>query len=463
MKVCATVVISVIVGVLLGFYAPHSTAPSRSQSHASRRLVESSADVAEALAEVDLLVATDTALTSAAVSALAAAPNYAEINRPDWEKFMAYLDEIQNPPSCAGVHLVAIMDRGGVGIGALLSHLHQTAITLLAQGHAVAFFASNATSRLAYVNPALCPEEDWTCFYRPLSKCTHHPEAIITVRDRWPCAKYDPKALQARAGLARPHARLFYEAAVAAFIMRPNARLGNAERAMREEIRLPLANDAHHLSLYIRHGDSSIDGRPWIPLEQYAAMAEVVEFWDMPGVATIFLGSDDRRALADVKRHFSHTSALSGARITHIPDKYFVRLLPGAAARHIHGGVNPADDANTAAEAAGWDEGTVLLVQLHIFASTRGFIGTLSANMNKMAFLLASARHYGDRPQGIWDAAGDTFFGCHDRMSFPKGDWAEYAAKHRDEWLEAECAEKPQQMWEQGLQKECTRLGVERR
>ena len=106
MKVCATVVISVIVGVLLGFYAPHSTAPSRSQSHASRRLVESSADVAEALAEVDLLVATDTALTSAAVSALAAAPNYAEMNRPDWEKFMAYLDEIQNPPSCAGVHLV---------------------------------------------------------------------------------------------------------------------------------------------------------------------------------------------------------------------------------------------------------------------------------------------------------------------------------------------------------------------
>ena len=381
----------------------------------------------------------------------------------DWERFMAWIESVQNPPLCSGAKFVVIGDPGGVGIGALASHFHQTFITLLAQGNAMMFDTKNAHS---YADPALCAAQDWTCFFKPLTKCRHNPGAVLKRRDRWPCASYDPTKLQDLAGLAKPHSRLFYEAAVAAYFMRPNARLLAAEAALREEMSIPASGDANHLSLYIRHGDSAHDGRPWIPLEHYAALAEVVEYWNMPGVATIFLGSDDRKAITDLKEHFANAKwGLSGARITHIPDKYFLKMnIAEAAARQIDATTAKLKGQTTPAAAKGWDEGTLLLVQTRIFAATRGVIGTLSANMFKMVFLLASARSQGERPPAVWDAIGNTFFGCHDRMRFPKGDWTQYATKNRDVWLRNECAMKPksEHAREGGLIQECTRLGARR-
>ena len=471
---CRTTFLLVTAGFLAGYFVPHATpllSPKQLPAHRRRRL-EPSNDALEAeeiLAEVNSVVNAPAATAAAGGAAPAAVPDlpatHPFTNQPDWFKFMAYLETKHNPASCVGAHFVAIEDRSLAGIGALLSHFHQTAITLIAQGHAVVFATKLQTNHPhPYANPKLCPAQDWTCFLQPMSKCTHHPGAVITLRDRWPCANYKPETLQELAGLAEPHSRLFYEAAVAAYFMRPNARVRAAELAVREEITLPIARDGNHLSLYIRHGDSANDGRPWIPIRHYAALSQVVEYWEMPGsLGTIFLGSDDRQALADITDHFAHTPGMESMRIAHIPNKYFERLVPDTAARHIRGGIDPDDHAKgvvTPAQARGWDEGTMLLVELRIFASTKAFVGTLNANMNKMAFLLASARHYGDRPQGFLDAAGDTFFGCHDRMRFPKGDWAEYAAKHRDEWLKKECDEKPDKTRGQGMKKECSRLGL---
>ena len=283
---------------------------------------------------------------------------------------------MQNPPSCSGAKFVEITDWGGAGIGSLASCFHQTFITLLAQGNAAMF---DVTHKISFADPALCDAQDWTCFFKPLTKCRHNPGVVLTYHDRICCNKANPTKLQDLAGLAQPHSRRFYEAAVAAYFMRPNARLLAAEAALREEINLPASGDANHLSLYIRHGDSGNDGRAWIPLEHYAALAEVVEYWNMPGVATIFLGSDDRKAITNLKEHFAKASVhdgLSGVRITHIPDKYFLSLSNDfvrsdrSVAREMKSIIAKMEGQTSPASAKGWDEGTVLLVQVRIFAAT---------------------------------------------------------------------------------------------
>ena len=391
----------------------------------------------------------------------------------DWERLMAWIDSVQNPPSCSGAKFVEIRDRGGQGIGSLATCVHQSFIMLLAQGNAAMF---DMTHKISFADPALCAAQDWTCFFKPLTKCRHNPGVVLTYRNRDACASYDPTKLQDLAGLAQPHSRRFYEAAVAAYFMRPNARLLAAEAALREEINLPASGDANHLSLYIRHGDSGNDGRAWIPLEHYAALAEVVEYWNMPGVATIFLGSDDRKAVKDLKEHFANKQAvhdgLSGVRITHIPDKYFLSLSNDfvrsdrSVAREMKSIIAKMEGQTTPASAKGWDEGTVLLAQVRIFAATQGVIGTMSANEFKVVFLLASARSQGEHPPGVWDAIGDTYFGCNMQRRFPHGDWAQYAANNRDQWLRNECAMKPPTVGEDpnaregGLEKECKRLGA---
>jgi hypothetical protein len=330
------------------------------------------------------------------------------------------------------------------------------------------------THTISFADPALCAAQDWTCFFKPLTKCRHNPGVVLTYRNRDACASYDPTKLQDLAGLAQPHSRRFYEAAVAAYFMRPNARLLAAEAALREEINLPASGDANHLSLYIRHGDSGNDGRAWIPLEHYAALAEVVEYWNMPGVATIFLGSDDRKAITNLKEHFAKTSPRGhhALRITHIPDKYFLSLSNDfvrsdrSVAREMKSIIAKMEGQTSPASAKGWDEGTVLLAQVRIFAATHGVIGTMSANEFKIVFLLASARSQGEHPPGVWDAIGDTYFGCNMQRRFPHGDWAQYAAKNRDQWLRNECAMKPPTVGEDpnaregGLEKECKRLGA---
>ena len=158
---------------------------------------------------------------------------------------------------------------------------------------------------IMYANPEVCATRDFTCFFEPLTSCRNSSETLNVVKQtlRFPCAVFDPNVLRVRAGLKHSHSRLFYEAGAAAYLLRPNSRLRAAYATLRTEMNI---REQQTLSVYVRHGDSEADGRPYVRLGHYADLAKMVAYWHLPDdVDTLFFGSDDGR----VKQAFSNSEA----------------------------------------------------------------------------------------------------------------------------------------------------------
>jgi hypothetical protein len=390
----------------------------------------------------------------------------------DWQRYIAWIHSVQHPPSCAErLQFVEIKVADGSGLGSQIVKFNNAFLEALVRGKGVMF---SDKSKVIYVEKRVCPSQMWTCYFQPLvtDSCR---QQILTTRRAFKrgstCANIDTNKLQKLAGLERPHSRLFYEAGALAYLMRPNSRLVKAEQEIRDEIKLPITSTT--LSIYIRNGDSHRDGRPYIPLQQYAEMAVMVSLWDIPKLDNIYVGSDDARATEVVRSYFKSKSVRRMGnslfwytKVVEIPDKYFMprelnhpvaRLIAGSAAGWGEAGHDPA---SAVSRDKGWDEGIILLVQIRIMAQSIGFIGSLGGNMNRLVFLLAAATNNGNRPRRSWDALGDTFQGCKYRGRFPYGDWANHVTKSRDKWFKQECNLKAPDKREAPLKKECERVGI---
>eukprot|EP00306_Pavlova_sp_CCMP459_P008272 CAMPEP_0185167402 /NCGR_PEP_ID=MMETSP1139-20130426/14201_1 /TAXON_ID=298111 /ORGANISM="Pavlova sp., Strain CCMP459" /LENGTH=309 /DNA_ID=CAMNT_0027732883 /DNA_START=79 /DNA_END=1005 /DNA_ORIENTATION=- len=266
----------------------------------------------------------------------------------DTRAFWDWVHAQQHPTNCSDVRKFVRWAGRRSGIGSQLASLVESLLGALSRG--VPFTAAGV--RLAYANPARCPQRSFECYFLPLGACAPTEPHQNAAPSKTNCFnnKFDASALSERAGLSRAHSALWFRSRLVHYVTRPNKRLG---RNMRRVARLAGLGEPwafrRTVAVHIRHGDKHEGVHHTV--DEFARQVAFLYHWQ--DVETVFLGSDDPSVFEEMPRVLDRMGVF--VNVTQLPAAEFLKpeKKSQSIAALLRGSSNPMPGSDAASRLGG--------------------------------------------------------------------------------------------------------------
>jgi hypothetical protein len=322
-------------------------------------------------------------------------PRHDTLDRADdIVKFQTLLQQTQSPLDCKEARLLIVPFIRVPGLGsAMHSRLHAMQDAFLSNRTLVA--ASG--SLYPYVNPMLCPEEDYNCYFLPTTSCTMEDVGQSEARgndtfglDRvvtW--KRKGGKNLSNATELSQPYGMGWFHKELTRFLFRPNSRL----QATINKLSSQLGLEGGYVSMHYRSGFILKTEGKRQPLELFVRVLKRLKEKLLP-VHKVFFMSDDPNAIDDIR------AAAPGFDIVTVEAALFASSK-ASPKQHII-------DFLTNYQWKG-DEDEALMVSAVMFLLGGGdyAIAALSSNLGRTTYELMGTKQF---PPHFYDVDNDIWF-----------------------------------------------------